>query len=89
MLHSQFLRYPHHRDAFGANWCYLGVLATFTLVESPLKLTWFIACTPGFHSTDLKLQKRGVTTMLIRVAKPQQAWVKRFQVIGTFFIAHA
>ena len=68
MLHSLFLRYPHHRDAFGANWCYLGVLATFTLVESPLKLSWFIACTPGFHSTDLKFQKRGVTTMSILVA---------------------
>lgn len=46
-----------------------------------------IACTPGFHSTDLKLQKRGVATMPILVAKRQQSSVKRFQVTGTFLIA--
>ena len=84
-----FLRYPHHRDAFRANWRYLGVVATFTLGESPLKMTCIIACTPGFHSPDLKLQKRGVATMPILVAKSQQALVKCFQVTGTFLIAYA
>ena len=38
---------------------------------------------------DFKLQKRGVPTMLILVAKPQQPSANRFQDIRTFFVAHA
>ena len=89
MFYFMFLWYPQHRHPFGANWCYLRVLATFTLVESPLKSTCIIACTPGFHSMDFTLQKRGVPTMLILVAKPQQPSLNRFQDIRTFFVAHA
>ena len=89
MFYFMFLWYPQHRHPFGANWCYLRVLATITLVENLLKSTCIIACTPGFHSMDFKLQKRGVPTMLILVAKPQQPSVNRFQDIRTFFVAHA
>lgn len=89
MLYFMLLRSPHHGHPFGGNSCYLRVLATFTLVDSPLKWTCIIACPPGFHSMDLKLQKWGVCSMAILVVKPQQPWLKRFQDIGTFLIAHA
>ena len=54
------------------------VLATFRMGESPLKLTCINACTPGFHSTELKLQKQGLSVMLILVAKFGKAGLKRF-----------
>ena len=82
-------QYYHKRGVSWANWSYMWVLATYRMSESPHKMTCIIACTPGFHSTDLKLQKRGVATMPILVAKRQEASVKRFQVTGTFLIAHA
>ena len=84
-----FLQYPHHRNVFGANWRYLGVLATLSLGESPLKLTCIIACIPGYHLTELKLQKRGLAVMLIPVAKFGKAWLKRLQITGSLVIAHA
>ena len=60
-----------------------------TLVESPLKYTCIIACTPGFHSMDFKLQKPGMPTMLMLVAKAQEPCFNPFQDIPTFFLAHA
>ena len=84
-----FLQHPHHRDAFGANSGSLGLLGTFRVGESPLKLTCIIRCTPGFYSTEFKLQKQGRTVMFILLANFGKAWLKRFQVTGSFIIAHA
>ena len=71
-------QYYRKRDVLWANWTYMWVLATFRMGESPLKLTCINACTPGFHSTELKLQKQGLSVMLILVAKFGKAGLKRF-----------
>ena len=82
-------QYYRKRDVLWANWTYMWVLATFRMGESPLKLTCINACTPGFHSTELKLQKQGLSVMLILVAKFGKAGLKRFQVTGSLVFAHA
>ena len=84
-----FVQHRHHRDAFGTNWGSLELLATFTMGESPLKLTSIIACTRGFHSRELKLQKQGRCVMFILLANFRKACLKRFQVTGSFVIVHA
>ena len=73
----------------GPKWTYISVLATFTMGDSPLKMTCIIPCTSGFHSADFKLHKEGVSVMLILVAKFGKARFKRFQVTGSLVIAHA
>ena len=73
-----FVQHRHHRDAVGTNWGSLGLLATFTMGESPLKLTSIIACTRGFHSRELKLQKQGRCVMFILLANFRKACLKRF-----------
>lgn len=60
-----FLQHLHDRDSFLTNWGPLGLLATVSMGESPLKLTCIIACTRVFHSTGLKLQKQRLTVIFI------------------------
>ena len=60
-----------------------------TLVESPLKYTCIIACTPGFHSMDFKLHRQEGSVMFIVVVTFPQGCMKRLQVTGTFVSAHA
>ena len=89
MSHLLFLQYFHKRDGLQGNWCYLSILPTFRMGESPLNLTCIFVCTPGFHCRDLKLQRQGGSVMFILVLNFRQGCMKRFQVTGTFVIAHA
>ena len=89
MSHLLFLQYFHKRDGLQGNWCYLSILPTFRMGESPLNWTCIFVCTPGFHCRDLKLQRQGGSVMFILVLNFRQGCMKRFQVTGTFVIAHA
>ena len=89
MLYFTFPLYGQHRHPFWANWCNWEVLATVILAESPLKYTSISACTVAFHSIDLKLQKRGIRTMVILVTKGEQPYFNPFKDIRTLFLAHA
>ena len=89
MSHLVFPQCFHKRDGLQVNWCYFSILATFRMGESPLNWTCIIVCTPGFHCREFKLQRQGHSLMFTLVLNFRQVCMKRFQVTGTFVIAHA